>query len=61
MRLTRYTDYALRTLIYVGLHEPEQSSIAAIARAYGISENLSLVHISEPTRPERISYALLGL
>lgn len=39
MRLTRYTDYALRTLIYVGLHEPEQSSIAAIARAYGISEN----------------------
>ena len=33
MRLTRYTDYALRTLIYVGLHEPEQSSIAAIARA----------------------------
>ncbi|MHB2209033.1 Rrf2 family transcriptional regulator [Methylobacterium sp. CM6257] len=39
MRLTRYTDYALRTLIYVGLHEPRQSSIAAIARAYGISEN----------------------
>ncbi|WP_132251781.1 Rrf2 family transcriptional regulator [Methylobacterium segetis] len=39
MRLTRYTDYALRTLIYVGLHEPRQSSIAEIARAYGISEN----------------------
>ncbi|WP_336487685.1 Rrf2 family transcriptional regulator [Methylobacterium nigriterrae] len=39
MRLTRYTDYALRTLIFVGLHEPQQSSIAAIARAYGISEN----------------------
>jgi Rrf2 family nitric oxide-sensitive transcriptional repressor len=39
MRLTRYTDYALRTLIYLGLHEPRQSSIAEIARAYGISEN----------------------
>lgn len=39
MRLTRYTDYALRTLIYVGLNEPRQSSIAEVARAYGISEN----------------------
>jgi Rrf2 family nitric oxide-sensitive transcriptional repressor len=39
MRLTRYTDYALRTLIFVGLREPQQSSIAEIARAYSISEN----------------------
>ena len=39
MRLTRYTDYALRTLIYLGLHEPRQSSIAEIARAYDISES----------------------
>ncbi|MCJ2050267.1 Rrf2 family transcriptional regulator [Methylobacterium sp. J-070] len=39
MRLTRYTDYTLRVLIYVGLHEPRQSSIAEIARAYGISES----------------------
>lgn len=39
MRLTRYTDYALRTLIFVGLNEPRQSSIAEIARAYGISES----------------------
>ncbi|AWN45149.1 Rrf2 family transcriptional regulator [Methylobacterium terrae] len=44
MRLTRYTDYALRTLLYlgaqdIGAHEPRQSSIGEIARAYGISEN----------------------
>lgn len=39
MRLTRYTDYSLRTLIYVALHEPAQSSIGEIARAYDISEN----------------------
>lgn len=39
MRLTRYTDYALRTLIYLALHEPQMSSIAGIADAYGISES----------------------
>lgn len=46
MRLTRYTDYALRTLIYVGLGEPRQSSIAGIAKAYGISEThlVKVVH-----------------
>ncbi|HEX8373704.1 MAG TPA: Rrf2 family transcriptional regulator [Geminicoccaceae bacterium] len=46
MRLTRFTDYALRTLIYVGLQEPRQSSIAGIATAYGISEThlVKVVH-----------------
>ena len=39
MRLTRYTDYSLRVLIYLGLSEPRQASIADISRAYGISEN----------------------
>ncbi|AWN39534.1 Rrf2 family transcriptional regulator [Methylobacterium durans] len=46
MRLTLFTDYALRTLIYVASHEPRQSSIAEIARAYGISEShlVKVVH-----------------
>jgi Rrf2 family transcriptional regulator, nitric oxide-sensitive transcriptional repressor len=39
MRLTRYTDYALRTLLYLGLHGRDLASIGDIARAYGISEN----------------------
>ncbi|WP_082494271.1 Rrf2 family transcriptional regulator [Methylobacterium sp. Leaf108] len=39
MRLTRYTDYSLRTLIYLGLNDTGLSSIAEIARAYRISES----------------------
>lgn len=39
MRLTRYTDYAMRILLYLG-REPERlSSISEIARAYAISQN----------------------
>jgi Rrf2 family nitric oxide-sensitive transcriptional repressor len=39
MRLTRYTDYALRILMYVGLRRDKLSPIKDIAEAYGISEN----------------------
>ena len=39
MRLTLYTDYALRTLMYLGVMEPQQASIAEIARAFKISES----------------------
>ncbi|MDT1060867.1 Rrf2 family transcriptional regulator [Paracoccus sp. CPCC 101403] len=39
MKLTQYTDYAMRALLYLG-REPERlSSIAEIAKAYGISQN----------------------
>ncbi|MFT4012682.1 MAG: Rrf2 family transcriptional regulator [Paracoccus sp. (in: a-proteobacteria)] len=39
MRLTRYTDYALRVLLYLGRQPDRLCSISEIARAYGISQN----------------------
>ncbi len=46
MHLTRYTDYGLRTLIYLALRPGELASIAQIAAAYRISENhmVKVVH-----------------
>ncbi len=38
MRLTHFSDYALRVLIHLGLKGDRQSSIHEIAEAYGISE-----------------------
>lgn len=40
MRLTNYTDYSLRVLIYLASKKPEElSNITEIAEAYGISRN----------------------
>jgi hypothetical protein len=40
VKLTRYTDYSLRVLLYLGAKGDRLSSIADIARAYAISQNL---------------------
>lgn len=38
MRLTRQSSYAIRTLMYCAVNEPELSRVADIAKAHGISE-----------------------
>ena len=39
MKLTRYTDYALRVLIFLAGRDEGLASIRQIADAYGISQN----------------------
>lgn len=39
MQLKRYTDYALRILVYLGAHPDQVVSVSRIASAYGISRN----------------------
>lgn len=47
MRLTTFTDYALRVLLHVATARGERTTIAMIATAYGISENhlVKVVHL----------------
>ncbi len=46
MRLTRYSDYAMRVLMHLGAEPDRKASIAEIAAAYAISRNhlMKVVH-----------------
>lgn len=46
MKLTDYTDYTLRTLIFLGLHVDELVTIQQIADSYDISKNhlMKIIH-----------------
>lgn len=39
MRLTQFSDYALRTLLYLGVHDDRLVPVAEVARSYQISRN----------------------
>lgn len=39
MQLTRFTDYSLRVLIYLGSHPDALATVAGIAEEYGISRH----------------------
>ncbi len=46
MRLTAFSDYSLRVLLYLGLHDRGLATIDSIAASYGISANhlMKVVH-----------------
>lgn len=46
MRLTTFSDYTLRVLMYLALDQSKLATIPVIAKAYGISENhlMKVVH-----------------
>lgn len=50
MKLTRFTDYSLRVLIYLGLKEQERVTIREISDAFDISRNHLMKVVSNLTR-----------
>lgn len=50
MRLTRFTDYSLRVLIYLGQNTQNRVTIHQISEAYDISKNHLMKVVSNLTR-----------
>ena len=50
MRLTRFTDYSLRVLIYLGQHNETRVTIHQISEAYDISKNHLMKVVSNLSR-----------
>lgn len=59
MKLTGYTDYALRVLMHLAARPDRLSSIGEIARAYGISQN-HLMKVVHDLRKEGFVAAVRG-
>ena len=59
MRLTRYTDYALRVLMHLAAKPDRLSSIGEIARSYAISQN-HLMKVVHDLRKEGFVAAVRG-
>jgi len=50
MRLTRFTDYSLRVLIYLGRNDGKRVTIQEISESYDISKNHLMKVVSNLTR-----------
>jgi Rrf2 family nitric oxide-sensitive transcriptional repressor len=50
MKLTRFTDYSLRVLMYLGLQDNGRVTIKEISRSYNISRNHLMKVVSMLTR-----------
>ena len=59
MKLTSYTDYALRVLMHLAVQPDRLTSISTIARAYGISQN-HLVKVVQDLRVAGYVQAVRG-
>ena len=55
MRLTRFTDYSLRVLIYLGQNDDSRVTISQISEAYDISKNHLMKVVSNLTRLKFVS------
>ncbi len=57
MRLTRYTDYALRVLLYLGARPERLCSISEISKAYGVSQNHLMKVVNDLARAGYVASA----
>lgn len=57
MRLTRYTDYAIRVLLYVGSRPDQLCSISEISAAYRISQNHLMKVVNDLVREGYVASA----
>ncbi|MGA9574311.1 MAG: Rrf2 family transcriptional regulator [Lysobacterales bacterium] len=55
MRLTRFTDYSLRVLIYLGQNDQDRVTISQISESYDISKNHLMKVVSNLTRMQFVS------
>ena len=55
MRLTAFTDYSLRVLIFLAIREEEKSTISEIAQSYDISKNHLMKVVQELSQKEYIT------
>lgn len=51
MRLSEYTDYTLRVLMYCALHRNRLVTIGEVAKQHGLSKNHLMKVVNDLARP----------